>query len=334
MNKSNNDVRIISKLSSSALYPDSVVPIRTNPELNKMQPMTYDEILSSNPPVLKYILSPWLPVQGIAFIYAATGVGKTLFTMNVAYAIASGGEFLKFKVPTPRKILYVDGEMSYSQMHSRFMDIRRQQGELEEKENWNLLTPEKAIFKLPDIDTLEGQEYYDNKIKELGIEVLILDNLSTLSSFDHNSAVEWKPIQDWLINLRMKGITTIVVHHSGKDPHGFRGTSRMLDVVDTAISLQDQSDSKLENEIISAKKIKIVYQKNRCFSGKDSLSFEASLNNLGWEFESLEQTNIHRIAEMLNNKMRQVNIARELNVKESYVSKVVRICRSRGMLKE
>ena len=52
------------------------------------------DVLGTNPNPLEYAMFPWLPIQGIAFIYAATGVGKTLFTLNVAYAIGSGGDFL------------------------------------------------------------------------------------------------------------------------------------------------------------------------------------------------------------------------------------------------
>jgi putative DNA primase/helicase len=312
----------------------NIVSIRENPELDKMNPLTYQEIKESTPPPIEYILYPWLPKQGIAFIYAATGVGKTMFTLNVAYSAASGGNFLKFKCPKPRKVLYVDGEMAYPQLHARFMDVIKQQGELDHKDNWYLLTPDKAIFKLPHICSPEGQEYYSKKIEQLGIELLVLDNLSTLSSIDENNSEQWKIIQDWLVSLRKKGISIIIVHHSGKEKRGYRGTSRMLDCVDTAISLQDLSQSDFENEIINGKKFKISYQKNRSFGGQDALEFEVTLTSSGWHYESIEKTNLVRIAEMFNNKMRQVNIAREMGVDESYVSRMVRKAKDLKMIND
>ena len=88
MKKHPNDKNSPEQLSSNV----ALMPI--NPELKKIKPMTYKEIKESNPGEIKYVLFPFLPDPGIAFIYAASGVGKTLFTLNVAYAIAGGGNFL------------------------------------------------------------------------------------------------------------------------------------------------------------------------------------------------------------------------------------------------
>ena len=313
---------------------ENVVSIHANTELNKMNPLTYNEIVASNPIPMQYVVYPWLPTQGIAFIYAATGVGKTLFTLNIAYAIAAGGNFLKFKCPKPRKVLYIDGEMAYSQLHSRFMDVVKQQGALTYPENFHLLTPEKAIFTLPRICSVEGQEYYYKKIVELGIEVLVLDNLSTLSAIDENNSEQWKVIQDWLIYLRSKGISTLIVHHAGKEKRGYRGTSRMLDCADTAISLQDVSSGQMENEVDNEKKFKIEYQKSRSFGGQDSLSFEVSLTAQGWTYESLEKSNTIRIIEMFSElKIKPADIANELGINRSHVYRIIKRAKRDGLIR-
>lgn len=311
-----------------------VRPLRSNAELDKIKPLSYQEIYDSNPPPRQMILHPWLPQQGLAFIYAASGVGKTMFTLNVAYAIASGGNFLKYKCIKPRRVLYIDGEMAYVDVHSRFMQIIKQQGELDEKDNFFLLNPEKSTVALPKISSLEGQEFYNKKMDELNIEVLILDNLSTLSTIEENSSEEWLIIQDWLISLRARGKSVIVVHHAGKDKKGYRGSSRMLDVLDTAISLQAMTQDQLENEMIATKKFKIEYQKYRSFSGIDILPFEVGLSQNGWEFQSMEQTNIERIAERLNIKMTHKDIAIELGVSRPYITKIAKKARSLGLLRE
>lgn len=312
---------------------NSIVPLRSNPEFDLIKPLSYQDIVNSNPSPRQIILHPWLPQQGLAFIYAASGVGKTLFTLNVAYAIASGGSFLKYKCTKPRRVLYVDGEMAYIDVYSRFMQIIKQQGELEE-DTFFLLNPEKSCVKFPKISTPEGQEFYNKKIDELNIEVLILDNLSTLSSIEENSSEEWLIIQDWLIGLRSRGKSVIVVHHAGKDKKGYRGSSRMLDVLDAAISLQSLSQDQLENEMIATKKFKIEYQKYRSFSGADILPFEVGLSQHGWEFQSMEQTNIERIAERLNIKMTHKDIAIELGVSRPYITKIAKKARSMGLLKD
>lgn len=312
------------------VYLDSqnVTPINSNPELDKIKALSYEEIKFSNPEPLENILDPWLPLQGIGCIYAAAGVGKTFFTLNIAYTIASGGNFLSYSAKKPKRVLYIDGEMAYARMHARFMDIIKQQGELDEftKNNFFLLTPDKFLpFRLPKIDTQEGQLFYNKKINENNIDVIVIDNLATLSVFNEGVPEEWQFIQDWFIDLRSRGKTIIFIHHAGKDKKGYRGTSRIIDCADTAISLQDVSSTEVEDSTIYSKKFKIEYQKNRTFYGKDALSFEVTFNSKGWESQSMENNNTIRILEMFNNlQMKQVNIARELGLSESYVSKIIR----------
>lgn len=303
-------------------------------DLSKIKPVNFDELINSVPTPIEYILHPWLPSKGLAFVYASTGVGKTLFTMNAAYAIAGGGDFLKYRAPKPRRVLYIDGEMSFPQIHFRFINIVKQQGPLFFKDNWFLLTPDKAYpARLPKICQPEGQAFYNQFIDQNNIEVLVIDNLSVLTMIDENNSEQWKVIQDWLIYLRTKGLAVIVVHHSGKDKQGYRGTSRMLDCIDTAISLQDITDDKLEDNF-NVKKFKIEYQKNRGFSGADAMSFEASVSFEGWNYQTLEKTNLELIVERLNIGMTHREIATELKVSRPYISKLASKAKAQGLIKE
>lgn len=305
------------------------------PSIYETKLTTYFDLTNDIPKQKEYILYPCLPTQGIGFIYAATGLGKTMFTLNLAYAIAGGGNFLKYSAPLPRKVLYIDGEMSYDEMQARFQQIRKQQGELAIPDNWTMLTPDKFLpHRLPMIDTPEGQIYYQDLIAHNKIEVLVIDNLSMLSSIDENKSVEWKIVQDWLRYLRSIGITTLVVHHAGKDKNGYRGTSRMLDCANVAISLQPIIDDNMEDECVNIKKIKIVYQKARGFQGLDCLPYEVSFNELQWNYRSLEQNNMEKIVERMNIGMSQKEIAHELQVSRPYVSKMVKKGKSSGMIRE
>src|SRR6478752_1273542 len=57
------------------------------------------------------ILGDWLLTSGLAMIHSWRGVGKTHMALGVAYAAASGGTFLRWKAPKPRRVCYIDGEM-------------------------------------------------------------------------------------------------------------------------------------------------------------------------------------------------------------------------------
>ena len=46
---------------------------------------------------------------------------------------------------------------------------------------------------------------------------LILDNLSSLTAaLRENDSDSWSPIQQWLLRLRRRGISVLIVHHAGK----------------------------------------------------------------------------------------------------------------------
>ncbi len=324
------------KLSDIKSKIESVIPIHLNLEWEKINPMSFKEIINSNPDPIKNILNPWLPEQGLAIIYAEAGVGKTLFTLNVAYAISGGGNFLSFSAPLPKNVLYIDGEMAYAQIHSRFMQIVNQQDKLDDNQNFYLFNGDKIEkpFRLPKISNLTGQEFYNKKIEECNAEVIFFDNLSCLAGIDESDVGQWQLIQDWFLYLRSIGKSVVLVHHSGKDKKGYRGTSKMIDCMDTAISLQKVTQDQLECEKTNSTKFKITYQKNRTFGGKDAYEMEISLSYEGWNSQSIEKTNLIRIVDSLNEGVKQFVIAKEMNVSAAYVSKMAKLARKLKLLKE
>jgi len=315
---------------SGSKTSENITPIqKINVENYKL--LDVEHIINDNPPPIEYIFDPYLPTKGIAFIYAAPGIGKTLFTMNLAYAIAQGGRFLKYYCKKPRKVLYVDGEMSYQMIRERLINIHNEQGELFFKENFQILNPEKLYpYTIPQMDTVEGQMIYNKIVEENNIEVIIFDNLSVLTSFDENKSHEWKPIQDWLVSLRSKGLTSIIVHHSAKDGLGYRGTSRMLVPADIAISLQhvDEDEKMDDDDQTFIKKFKVIYQKTRGFGGEKARSYEVNLQNNVWSFQTLEKSQLDMVVEKVNLGMSYGDIAKEMNIHKSRVQRIVNKARS------
>ncbi len=304
-------------------------------DIKNYQPTPLAEITNIKPSPLEYIFYPCLPRQGIGFIYAASGIGKTLFTMNLAYAIAGGGSFLKYRCPQPRKVLYIDAEMAFNQLHQRIMLIKAEQGDLDFPDNLHILTPDKiAPYAIPQIDTPEGQTIYMELINTNNYEVIIFDNLSMLASFDENKSHEWKKIQTWLSLLRAQGRSTIIVHHAGKDKTSYRGTSRMLDAADFAISLQPIFDELAEESRVQEKRFKIVYQKARSFGGSDVMPYEVILSNNRWSYQSMENSSLQDIVQCIKSKMTQRDIAKELNISQTTVNRLLMKARKLGMLPE
>ena len=66
---------------------------------------TFDEFMKLEPPHAGMVLEPWLPIGGSAMLFSWRGVGKTWVALGISVAIATGGEFLGWTAPQPRKVV-------------------------------------------------------------------------------------------------------------------------------------------------------------------------------------------------------------------------------------
>ena len=79
-------------------------------------------------------------------------------------------------------------------------------------------------------------------MEDSGIKVVILDNFSTLVDMpDENSASCMQPFQDFLLNMKQREISTLLVHHSKKYPNGqsmaYRGSQKLSVTFDNILQL-------------------------------------------------------------------------------------------------
>ena len=93
------------------------------PKPERIVALDYDAILTMHFPPMEPMLSPWLCRQHLSLIHAWRGVGKTHFALGVAYAVASGGEYLKWTADKPFRVVYIDGEMSGASIQARLAAI-------------------------------------------------------------------------------------------------------------------------------------------------------------------------------------------------------------------
>ena len=289
------------------------------------------ELLKMDLPPRENLLDPWLPAQGLAMIHAARGTGKTHVSLGIAYAVASGGSFLGWHAERPRGVLFIDGEMPANALQERLAAIVAS-AETSRTAPLRIITPDLQPYGMPDLASEQGQRVIDEFIDET-IDLIVVDNLSTLvRSGKENEAESWQPVQTWALRLRAQGKSVLFVHHSGKGGQQ-RGTSRREDVLDTVIALKRPPDYVPEDGAA----FEIHFEKARGFHGEDVAPVEAKLttDDRGkqvWVTKTREASTLERVAALLSEGLSQKDVAIELGINKSNVSRHARKARAEGLI--
>ena len=284
------------------------------------------DFLALELPPRENILSPWLPRQGLAMVHSKRGIGKTFAALNIAYAVASGGSFLRWQAPRPAGVLFLDGEMPTNVIQRRLAEIVRY-NELEPQRPFLYMTPDLQSQGMPDLGTVTGQEAVNKHITE-DIELIIIDNISTLSRYGkENEAASWLPLQEWALKLRAQGKAVLFIHHSGKGGLQ-RGTSRREDILDTVISLRHTQDY----EPSQGACFEVHFEKSRGIYGPDVEPFEARLEDGFWTVKSIKRSAYEKAVRLIREGYSQKEVGDEIGKSKGYVSKLVRQAKEKGDL--
>lgn len=256
------------------------------------------EFLSMSIPERGYLLSPVLPVQGIGILYAPRGIGKTFAALSVAIAVASGGAVFNWRAPMPKRTLYVDGEMPATSMQTRLAAlVSGMSVPPHTLKNMALITPDLQPCPMPDVSTANGQAMLEPFLK--GVDMVVLDNIATLCrTGKENESQSWQTMQVWLLELRRRGMTVLLIHHAGKSGDQ-RGTSAREDIMDTVISLRRPR----EYSMAEGARFEVHLTKARGILGDDAKPFEANLitegNALHWQVRELEDVELDELKRLL-----------------------------------
>ena len=295
-----------------------------------LKSMTAADFVGLEVPPRQYVFSPFLPVGGLAEIYARTGVGKTTFALALSVAAATGKDFFRWQVKRSWNVLYVDGEMSTQEMQERLTKTSAHfDHPAHELTNLRLRCRDRLHQGIPDIGSTIGQRWFDTDAA--WADLIFLDNISCLWwTGKENDADSWSVIQQWLLRLKAGGKSVIMLHHSGKNGSS-RGTSRRHDILDTVIKLErPMSYSEAEGA-----KFEVHFDKTRGFSGAQAeqigLQYKSDQNASSWlDFEVTDDREL-AVMNLLSSGMKQQDIAEQLGISQSQVSKIIGRARSRGL---
>jgi hypothetical protein len=185
--------------------------------------------------------------------FANTGPGKglkTMFTQNLLLSISAGCDFLGFRIPKPRRVLYIQSEVSEHATQDRF---RRMIGGRPELNFSDALLVNAHNLK---IDSKDGFRTIAHLIERSRAEVVVFDPLYKLHSKDENKADEMRQIMDLFDRLiETFGIALGCVHHHAKGTEGkddgqlARGSTILGDWVDSQLVIRSTSESRFEKRL-------------------------------------------------------------------------------------
>jgi hypothetical protein len=247
-------------------------------------------------PVPEDIISPWLKQGESCMIWAGTGVGKTMLSLTLALLVAGGGTMAGWSNNRPRKVLYIDGEMRTADMVERLRLLAGTLEGISRLAAWSNLEIRSRQDQKPDVEfydicDTETQDQLCAYLRKQGFEMLILDNLTTLSSVkDENDAAAMRPLLGFMHKLKRDGIATILVHHSNKSGNGYRGSTAIATTFEAIIGLK-----RPETAASDETKFSVEFDKFRCRRSEAVKPKVFSLEPQGWVSEDNDSDDIGRL---------------------------------------
>jgi len=257
------------------------------------------EILDHEFPPREDLMAPWLKEGESALIYAAPGVGKSMFALSIALAVAGGGRFLDWEAPKPYRVLFVDGEMPMDTIKERTEMLLKALPDLDHaliRENLHVFARQHqdAAVDFPNLADPMGQTELEKQAQDF--DLIILDNLSTLANVeDENASRAFQPIVGFLMRMKQIGKACILIHHSGKKSSTYRGSSMLATTFEVILGLEKLSGLKATHGTAFT----IKWDKLRAKPDERIRSWEVWLDEDRWAYEAAAHEDIEILLEGL-----------------------------------
>ncbi len=229
------------------------------------------------------------------------GLGKSLLLTHLSVNAAYGRDFLRWLIPEPVGVLYVDGEMPQQELQQRFAAAMLCDGipDSDPPVPLILLAADRFPAGLPSLAVKAGQSVVERALeKNPGVKLVVLDSVSTLcadpGATDSNSEESWtNSVGPWIHSLRRNGYTVLVVYHDGKNGKD-RGTSAREDTMSQIVQITRPAGYRNGEGC----RLKISLTKARGFFGPDAEDFETRLQDDAhgrpvWTWEAVEDAQRH-----------------------------------------
>jgi len=280
-------------------------------------------------------LNPFLKESSIGMVFGDRGIGKSFFAEGIADAVTKNESFGPWECELPVPVLFLDGEMSIHDNRERIEALK-------------LDTERKCPFYFY-ADAYANQlglprahlanESWRKKIKRIlttrKVKLFIIDNLASLASgINENKKHEYDPINQWLLELRFAGISTMLLHHSNKEG-GQRGTSAREDNLDYSIQLKFPKNYTPEDGarfIVHFSKSRVQTKYLSLIGDTEFHLTQDESDHYLWTFNSVKAERKREVLKMLDEGFDQKAISETLGISKGYVSQIKKKSITDGLL--
>jgi archaellum biogenesis ATPase FlaH len=167
------------------------------------------------------MIKGWVEKGGIGMVYGESSSGKSLFTLDWSYCVATGRNWHGFKVRKPAKVMYIAGEGSRG-FKMRLTALNQKYGaEIKDnlcfsRQSFNFLDKKTAQTIIDEVEAMQ-------EIPEL----IFVDTLHRNMIGDENKAEDMGQFLSSIeILVKKYNCAIVIVHHSGiADKNRARGSS-------------------------------------------------------------------------------------------------------------
>lgn len=169
---------------------------------------------------LEWIQEKWLHSRGLVIVSGAPGVGKTQFTFDLAYRLATGKDYLGKTINAPVAVNYWSLEMDLTE--TKYV-LEHQVKEYGQDEQWN------KNLRVIALDEFSFQ-MLEKSIERNRPAVIFIDSLSELFTGDSNEQ-EAKQLMRWFKKMRRNyKCSFVIVHHNRKAQDSNKAPNKLSDL--------------------------------------------------------------------------------------------------------
>ncbi len=181
----------------------------------------------------EYVIEPFFAAGRQTAIFSMAKIGKSLLTLDMVAAAVTGRSVLGAAPSSPKRVIYVDMEMTEADLRERLVDLG-----YGPDDDFSRL----AYFQLPSLPPLDsdlGGEVMAQLAVAHGADLVIIDTMARVVVGDENSADTYRAFYGHTgLRLKQLGIALGRLDHMGKEAaKDQRGSSAKADDVDTVYKL-------------------------------------------------------------------------------------------------